>query len=101
MEDIKQYSAIIPLSEYEELKSLRADKENLKQELKKELLAECGTHTYNNTEEHNLKGLGIFGGYLCFGAIIIAQMYFHVDWYWLIVPILALTILYVASMEGL
>jgi len=85
--------ALIPMEEYEILKSIKADRETLKQELKEELLKECGTKVYNTTEEHNLKGLGYFGGYLATGAIIVSLISTNSKWYWYILPALSLMIL--------
>lgn len=74
--------ALIPMEEYEILKSISADREILKQEL----LKECGTKVYNTTEEHNLKGLGHFGGYLAAGGIIASLILTNSKWYWYIIP---------------
>lgn len=85
--------ALIPMEEYEILKSISADREILKQELKEELLKECGTKVYNNTEEHNLKGLGHFGGYLAAGGIIASLILTNSKWYWYIIPSIFLMVL--------
>lgn len=103
MEEMKQFSAIIPLEEYERLKSLRADKALLKEELKNELLKElskeCGTHYHNYNTYHSYKGLGIFGGFLAVGGILTTQIFIHVEWYWMILPIIAICYLMGMIME--
>lgn len=101
MNEIKQYSAIIPIEEYEALKNLRADKARIKQELHDELIRECGTHHHHHEEIHNLKGLGVFGGFLGLGGIIAAQIISHADWFWIIGPALLMLFLFGKAMEDL
>lgn len=91
--------ALIPMEEYELLKTIEADRETLKEELKEEL-KEYGTNIYNNTEEHNLKGLGYFGGFLAFGGIISSLILTNTEWYWYIIPSILLTVLFGSFAEN-
>ena len=88
MDEIKQFSAIIPMEEYELLKSLRVDKDSFKkeiiEEITKALIPYSGTHQHINNEEHNFKGLGFFGGYLFLLGATITMFFGGVFWAWYI-----------------